>query len=107
MTRSSVRHAARHGDRNEEWWPVAHEVLDQIEAMAAYLEEQAADTETLGRLPDETAKRIKATGVVRMLQPVEFGGYECDPREFFEAIMRMSAICGASGWVAGIVGVHP
>jgi len=86
---------------------VAREVLDQIEEMAASLEEQAAEAEETGRMPDDMAKRVRASGIIRMLQPADFGGFECDPRDFFEAVMRMSAISGATGWVAGIVGVHP
>src|SRR5206468_1626580 len=67
----------------------------------------AEEAERLGQLPDETVERIKATGVVRLLQPLEFGGYEAHPAEFFEGVMSISARCAASGWVAGVVGVHP
>jgi alkylation response protein AidB-like acyl-CoA dehydrogenase len=85
---------------------VTHEVLDRIEALAPYLLAQAEEAEELGRLPDETAKRLKESGVVRLLQPRAFGGYEAAPEVFFEAVMAISRRCGASGWLAGIIGVH-
>lgn len=86
---------------------MAHEVLDRIEELAVFFDDQAAEAEVLGRLPNDTAKRMKDLGVVRMLQPRDFGGFESDPRDFFDAVMRIAAHCGSSGWVAGIVGVHP
>jgi 3-hydroxy-9,10-secoandrosta-1,3,5(10)-triene-9,17-dione monooxygenase len=86
---------------------MGHEVLDRIEALAPYLTEQAEEAEAAGRLPDETAKRLKECGVVRLLQPAEHGGYEAEPTVFFEAVMAIARRCGASGWISGIIGVHP
>ena len=84
-----------------------HEVLDRVRELGPYLREQADATEQAGRMSDETAKRLKETGVVRLLQPKRHGGYEADPRVFFEAVMEVARHCGASGWVSGIIGVHP
>lgn len=84
-----------------------HEVLDRINKIGATLAEQADDVEAAGRLPDATAAMLKESGVVRLLQPEEFGGYEAEPTVFFEAVMAIARHCGASGWVSGIVGVHP
>jgi 3-hydroxy-9,10-secoandrosta-1,3,5(10)-triene-9,17-dione monooxygenase len=83
------------------------DVLSDIEKLAEYLSESAADTEQLGRLPDETVRRLKQVGIIRMLQPAEFGGFESHPVDFFQAVMATAAACAASGWVCGIVGVHP
>lgn len=85
----------------------AHEVIDRVEAVSTYLAGQAEEAEALGRLPEATAKQILDTGIIRVLQPSNFGGYQADPRIFFEGVMKMASRCGASGWVAGIVGVHP
>lgn len=82
-------------------------VLDTIMQNADQIRAGAAEGETLMRLPDTTAKILKDSGIVRMFQPKEFGGYEAHPREAAEAIMALAAQDGASGWVAGIVGVHP
>lgn len=84
-----------------------HEVLERVRASLPTLQDQAEQAEQLGRLPDTTAKLLRDIGVVRLLQPKRFGGYEADPRTFFEAVMAISAACSASGWISGIVGVHP
>lgn len=83
------------------------EVLDRIEEIQPYLRDQADRAEELRRLPDETAKKVKDTGVVRLLQPRRWNGYEADPRVFFEAVMAIASNCGSSGWVTGVAGVHP
>lgn len=83
------------------------EVLNLVHELADYLREHTEEAESLGKLPDETAKRLKEAGVVRMLQPRQWGGLESHPAQFFEAVMAVANYCGASGWVCGIVGVHP
>jgi alkylation response protein AidB-like acyl-CoA dehydrogenase len=85
----------------------AEDVLEQVRDLAPFLREHASEAEALGRLPEETTKRLKETGVVRLLQPRNFGGFEADPGLFFDAVMAIGSCCGASGWVSGIVGVHP
>jgi 3-hydroxy-9,10-secoandrosta-1,3,5(10)-triene-9,17-dione monooxygenase len=86
---------------------MTNDVLDRIEKSADYFQEHAEEAETLGQLPDATAKQIKSTGLVRLLQPKEFGGYEGHPCDFLEGVMAIASRCGASGWVSGVVGVHP
>ncbi|MFW0786947.1 acyl-CoA dehydrogenase family protein [Gordonia sp. CPCC 206044] len=83
------------------------EVLDNLSAIAEDIRAQADEAELLGRLPDDTAKKLKAAGPIRLLQPKKYGGYEAHPREFAEAVMAAAALDGATGWVCGIVGVHP
>lgn len=84
-----------------------HEVLNRVEEASGFLRDNTALAETMGRLPDETAKQLREIGVIRMLQPADYGGYEAHPRDFFEAVIAVGRICGASGWISGIVGVHP
>jgi alkylation response protein AidB-like acyl-CoA dehydrogenase len=86
---------------------VQHDVFTRIEEASAELADRSAAADELGRLPDDVAKRLKDIGVVRMLQPVAFGGYEADPRDFLGAVMDIGHACPSAGWVAGVVGVHP
>lgn len=85
----------------------ADDVMERVRELGPYLRDQAPEAEALGRLPEATAKQLKQAGVVRLLQPKRFGGCEADPATFFEAVMSIGSNCGASGWVSGIVGVHP
>lgn len=82
-------------------------VLDNIAAIADQLRDQAPEAEQLGQLPDATARLLKEAGPIRLLQPKKYGGFESHPREFAETVMATAALDGASGWITGIVGVHP
>ena len=79
----------------------------RVEAVASVLEGAAAETEVLGRLSDASVSAARRAGLMRLLQPVEHGGFAVHPREFAEAVMATASYCGATGWVAGVVGVHP
>jgi len=86
---------------------MARRVIDHIGDIAEQLREQGAEAERLGRMPDDTAKLLKAAGPIKLLQPKQYGGYEAHPREFAETVMAVAALDGAAGWVCGVVGVHP
>ncbi|MFC9358151.1 hydroxylase [Rhodococcus sp. NPDC057014] len=83
------------------------QVLDRIEAVAEEIRGQAVRSEADCRLTDTAAGLLRDSGAIRLLQPKLYGGLEVHPREFAETVMGIAALDGASGWVAGIVGVHP
>jgi 3-hydroxy-9,10-secoandrosta-1,3,5(10)-triene-9,17-dione monooxygenase len=86
---------------------VAHEVVRRVEELSDRLSKAAGETESLGRLSDESVRVVREAGVMRMLQPLEYGGYAAHPRDFAEAVMAVSKVCGSTGWVCGVGGVHP
>ncbi|MEW1815856.1 acyl-CoA dehydrogenase family protein [Streptomyces diastaticus] len=84
-----------------------HEVNERVEKLSAQFEEQAVKDDEAGRLTDETVATMRSAGVVRLLQPREFGGYESTPGEFYRTVMALAARNPAAGWVGGVVGIHP
>ena len=86
---------------------MSERVLDRLMHVADQLREQAWEAERLGRLPDQTAKTLKSVGAIRLLQPKKYSGYEAHPREFAETVMATAALDPASGWICGVLGVHP
>lgn len=86
---------------------MTHEVAGLVEQAGAKLAALADENERLGKLSDETVELLRATGVMRLLQPTKFGGYGAHPRDFAEAVMAVARYDGAAGWVCGVVGVHP
>lgn len=82
-------------------------VLDRIDALKDSLTSAAPEAEQLGRLPERTVEDLQKTGVMKMLQSKQYGGYESHPAEFAEAVMKIASYNAAAGWVAGVVGVHP
>lgn len=82
-------------------------VLTAIDERAEELAVLGTENERLGRLSDAAAQILRDTGAIKMLQPAEHGGAEAHPRDFAETVMRIASLDGSTGWVAGIVGVHP
>lgn len=82
------------------------ELVDRIEELADFFESQAEESDNLGRLTENTHKTLREVGIVRALQPKDFGGSELHPREFFEGVLAIGNRHASSGWVSGVVGVH-
>ncbi|SEK72625.1 Acyl-CoA dehydrogenase [Blastococcus sp. DSM 46786] len=81
--------------------------LDAITERADEIRAQGVVNESLGKLSDTAAKTLRDAGVIRMLQPANYGGAEAHPVEWAETVMAIAALDGSTGWVAGIVGIHP
>ena len=86
---------------------MTNRVIDKVMENADQLRELAWEAERIGHLPDETVKTLKSIGVIRLMQPRLYGGFEAHPREFAETVMATAALDPAAGWVSGVVGIHP
>ena len=86
---------------------MSNHVLDAVMESAERIAALGPVNEDLGRLDDRAVKIVREAGPIRMFQPKAYGGYEAHPREFAETIMKLAALDGSTGWVAGVVGVHP
>ena len=80
--------------------------LGRVRSLLPALRERAARAEELRRLPDETFADFQEAGLFRALQPKRYGGYELDPGVFYQAVTEVGAVCGSSGWILGVLGVH-
>ncbi|GLY71303.1 3-hydroxy-9,10-secoandrosta-1,3,5(10)-triene-9,17-dione monooxygenase oxygenase subunit [Amycolatopsis taiwanensis] len=82
-------------------------VLEELRPVLPRIAERAGRTDADANVPVETMAELKAAGVFRMLQPKRFGGTESNPVAFYEVVRELSAICGSTGWVTAVLGVHP
>jgi len=80
---------------------------DVLSERAEELRSYGQVNEDLGKLNDATVDILRASGVMKLLAPVEYGGTRAHPVEFAETVMKIASLDGAAGWVAGVVGVHP
>jgi alkylation response protein AidB-like acyl-CoA dehydrogenase len=84
-----------------------HPVKEFIDNVSDTLIAEEVPSNELGRVTDKAANLLRESGMVRMLQPKEFGGYEADPREFCELALELASKAPSIGWVGCVVGVHP
>ena len=99
--------AARFQNRSPAASPSPDEYLDRVRSLLPAIRQRAADTEALGRIPDQTIAELTEAGVLGGLQPRRWGGLELDPATFFQGVVLLGAACPSTGWVASVLGVHP
>lgn len=87
--------------------PTGTEILERVENARDRLKELAPRDEKLNRLSEESVEVLNEIGVMKMYQRAHYGGFESDPAEFAEVVMRIARYNSAAGWVGGVVGVHP
>lgn len=84
----------------------SHPAIDALRDAGEELRTQASICADERKLSETTAKILRDTGAMRLIQPARYGGLEADPRCFVEAMMTAAEYDGAAGWVLGVVGVH-
>ncbi len=84
----------------------AQTVLAGVNDLLPRIAKRSAAAEELRRLPDETVAELDEVGFFKLLQPEQWGGLQCDPTLFYEAVRRIASACGSTGWVSSIIGVH-
>jgi 3-hydroxy-9,10-secoandrosta-1,3,5(10)-triene-9,17-dione monooxygenase len=82
-------------------------LLSEAKRLAPQLAETAARDREKRRLSDQTWKILLEGGFVRSLQPARWGGGEVALIDFVDAMLELSRVSPAAGWVAGVIGVHP
>ena len=88
--------------------PVTPEILiNRARDMIPRLIERGGAADRAGRVPDETVAEMKDAGFFRVLQPRRYGGFEMNPRAFYETQMALAEGCMSTAWIYGVLGVHP
>jgi 3-hydroxy-9,10-secoandrosta-1,3,5(10)-triene-9,17-dione monooxygenase len=82
-------------------------LVTEAKRLAPQLAETSADDRELRRLSDHSWKLLLDGGFVRSLQPARWGGGEVALIDFVDAMIELSRVSPAAGWVAGVIGVHP
>jgi len=80
--------------------------LAAIDDLLPRFSDRARATEDLRRLPKENIDELDEAGFFSLLQPQQWGGLQCDPTLFFDAVRRIASACGSTGWATSILGVH-
>ena len=84
----------------------ADQVLGVAKALTPLLRERSAATNNARRVPDETIRDLKDSGLFKLLQPVRYGGVEADLETFSRAVMQLGRGCGSATWVFSVLSIH-
>lgn len=80
-------------------------LLARARAIRPVLERNAAQTDSLRRLPDEVVGALRDNGLCRLMVPQRFGGYQTSIRTYIEVMAEIGQGCGSTAWVASLVNV--
>ena len=83
------------------------ELLASARQMIPALRARAEQADREQKIPLETIADMQEAGFFRAMQPKLFGGFELDPRAFFDIQMTLAEGCMSTAWIYGVMGVHP
>jgi 3-hydroxy-9,10-secoandrosta-1,3,5(10)-triene-9,17-dione monooxygenase len=86
--------------------PTPKELVTRARALIPTLIERAPAQQAHRRILDETMADLKAAGFFKIFQPKRWGGWELQPRTFFDVQVALAEGDVSVGWVFGILGVH-
>ncbi|MFC0452913.1 3-hydroxy-9,10-secoandrosta-1,3,5(10)-triene-9,17-dione monooxygenase oxygenase subunit [Rhodococcus jostii] len=86
---------------------MTNEVLRSVRELLPMIAECADKVDESRRVPEQVIRELGDAGMFKMLQPRRYGGTESNPVHFYEVVRAVSGVCGSTGWLASVLGVHP
>jgi len=82
--------------------PSSEELISRAQSLIPLLRSNANLADRLGRVPDENVRAIEEAGLLRMLMPVNRGGYWTDAATAATAMTHIASGCPSTAWVLQI-----
>ncbi|MGB9303659.1 MAG: acyl-CoA dehydrogenase family protein [Mycobacterium sp.] len=82
--------------------PSHRELVARARALQPLLRENAAEGESLRRLPDPVSDALTEAGMFRLLTPVRFGGYAVDLRTVLKVSETLAEADGSAAWLISV-----
>lgn len=76
----------------------ADELREKACALTPRLRERQERTEELRRIPDETIADLRDAGLLRILQPARFGGFELGYEVVNDIVIELAKGCASTAW---------
>ncbi len=83
------------------------QLLARAEALVPILARRSADAEKARRCPQQTVADFVATGLTRVCQPRQFGGFELGYDVLCEITQTLARGCGSQAWVYMVLADNP
>ncbi len=80
--------------------------LQRVDAILPTLRDGREESEGAGVVPQRSVDAMVEAGVFRAFTPLQYGGLELSPADFFDGIIRMAHADSAAAWIAGQITCH-
>lgn len=87
--------------------PTEQALYERARAMVPVLRSRWGEADAGSKVPDQTIAEMSEAGFFRVMQPRRYGGFEMNPRVFYNVQMILAEGCMSTAWVYGVLGVHP
>ena len=84
----------------------AETLLSRAAALVPVLEERQAATSAARNVPQDTIAAYRESGILRVMQPRRFGGFQESFGVFAGIVETLAEGCAASAWVYAVLGEH-
>jgi alkylation response protein AidB-like acyl-CoA dehydrogenase len=84
----------------------AQQLLARARELAPRLKQRALQTERDRMVSAEIVAAVADTGIFRLLQPRQFGGFECGFNDFVRINLELGKGCGSTAWCVSIAMIH-
>jgi 3-hydroxy-9,10-secoandrosta-1,3,5(10)-triene-9,17-dione monooxygenase len=74
------------------------EAIERAQTIAPVAKRNASAAEELRRMPEENIKAILDSGLMPLMRPRMFGGFESDWMTSIDCISEVARFCGSTGW---------
>lgn len=95
---------ASHGMRLDS--PTPEDVVARARELVPFLRKQASVHREARRVTPDTINVLKEAGLLRVLQPRRYGGYEMNPSVFAEVQITLASGDPSTGFIYGVLSVH-
>jgi 3-hydroxy-9,10-secoandrosta-1,3,5(10)-triene-9,17-dione monooxygenase len=81
----------------------AGDFLAAARALVPNLATRVPATTAARRIPDETTEEYRQAGILRVLQPLRFGGHQQSVGVFLDIVDALTEGCASSAWVYAVI----
>jgi len=74
------------------------DAIERARTIVSVAKRNAAAAEELRRMPEENIRAILASGLMPLMRPRMFGGYEGDWMTQIDCVSEVARFCGSTGW---------
>jgi 3-hydroxy-9,10-secoandrosta-1,3,5(10)-triene-9,17-dione monooxygenase len=87
--------------------PITHEdVLARTRELVLAIRDRVVEAEHMRRQPTETVKAYVDAGLIRVLLPKRWGGYELSLDTFVDSVLEIAKVDGSAGWCYSLLLAH-
>lgn len=86
--------------------PSRDTIINRAKSLINDLGSRSDEADSMRRLPDSSMQDLFSSGMLRILQPKRFGGYEMDWAMHSDAARIIAKGCPSSAWIVSVVGAH-